>query len=107
MQRLIFYIIDFIHKGGGEWGKEVSRPDPQHALQYYPCQILTLEGWFMSSVSYTLYIYTVYIEFKLLHFPFVLQDSIKNEEQTCDGNSEKEISSENNNNSCQESDTAT
>jgi len=44
------------------WGKvEEQRSlgsDPYLVLQYYPCQILTLQGWFMSPVSYTLYIYT-------------------------------------------------
>lgn len=43
----------------GQSGRaEVSRLRPHLALQYYPCQILTLQGWFMSPVSYTLYIYT-------------------------------------------------
>jgi hypothetical protein len=68
MYRLIFYSTD-LREGetgagetvtGAKWrgGAEVSRLRPQLALQYYPCQILTLPGWFMSPVSYTLYIYT-------------------------------------------------
>lgn len=53
--------------GGGRkedsyWGKmgEQRSPgsNPHLELQYYPCQILTLPSWFMSPVSYTLYIYT-------------------------------------------------